>query len=45
MFQVNAWLSRPKNMAASDPIKVTQDMPSDPTESEVAKDAPDKGYN
>ena len=35
LFQVKAWLSRPKNMVASDPSEVTQEMPSDP-ESEVA---------
>jgi len=27
LFQVKAWLSRPKNMAASDPGEVTQEMP------------------
>ena len=37
LFQVRAWLSRPKNMAASDPIDVTQEVPED-TESEVAED-------
>ena len=27
LFQVKAWLSRPKNMAASDPSELTQEMP------------------
>ena len=27
MFQVEEWLSRPKNMAASDPSEVTQETP------------------
>ena len=30
LFQVKAWLSRPKNMAASDPSEATQDVPEDP---------------
>ena len=37
LFQVKAWLSRPKNMVASDPSMVTQETPFDP-ESEVAED-------
>ena len=27
LFQVRAWLRRPKNMAASDPSEVTQETP------------------
>ena len=27
LFQIKAWLSRPKNMVASDPSEVTQDTP------------------
>ena len=27
LFQVKAWLSRPKNMAASDPSEVTKETP------------------
>ena len=30
LFQVEAWLSRSKNMAASDPSEVTQETPQDP---------------
>ena len=30
LFQVNAWLSRLKNMVASDPSEVTQETPQDP---------------
>ena len=37
LFQVKAWLSRPKNMVASDPSEVTQETHKD-QESEVAKD-------
>ena len=32
LFQVEAWLSRPKNMVASDPSEVTRDISSDPRE-------------
>ena len=32
LFQVKVWLSRPKNMVASDLSEVTQDMPEDPRE-------------
>jgi len=38
LFQLKACLSRPKNMTASDPSEVTQDVPEDLTESKVAKD-------
>ena len=37
LFQVKAWLSRPENMAVSDPREVTQETPLNP-ESEVAED-------
>ena len=37
LFQVRTWLSRPKNIAASDPSEVTQEIPEDP-ESEAAWD-------
>ena len=32
LFQVKAWLSRSKNMVASDPSEITQDTPQDPRE-------------
>ena len=38
LFQVKAWLSRPKNMVASDPSEVTQEMPQDPRQSGVVAD-------
>ena len=44
LFQVKAWLSRPKNVAASDPSSVTQDIPSDLGE-RGGRGAPDEGYD
>ena len=45
LFQLEALLSRPNKMANLDPRVVTQDVPEDPIESEMAEDAPNKGYN
>ena len=39
-----AWLSRPKKKKKNKG-KVTQEMPKDLTESEMAEGEPDKGYN
>ena len=44
LFQVKAWLSRQKNMVASDPSLVTEDTHKDPRERGV-RGLPDKGYN
>ena len=38
LFQVKAWLSRPKNMATSDSREVTRETPKDHMQREVAED-------
>ena len=44
LFQLKAWLSRSKNLAASDPSELSEDTPKDPRE-QGGQGSLDKGYN
>ena len=44
LFDVKSWLSRPENMAATDPSEVTQETPEDPRQ-RGGQGSPDEGYN